>query len=115
MEKNCIIHIPHSSRQIPEKYRDQFTIDDKALNVELDKLTDHFTDSMTEGVEANKVVSPYSRLLVDVERFTDDSLEPMSARGMGVIYSNGHALNKIRRDLTDDEKSELIDTYMDTY
>ena len=111
MEKNCIIHIPHSSRQIPEKYRDQFTIDDKALNVELDKLTDHFTDSMTEGVEANKVVSPYSRLLVDVERFTDDSLEPMSARGMGVIYSNGHALNKIRRDLTDDEKSELIGLY----
>ena len=111
MEKNCIIHIPHSFRQIPEKYRDQFTIDDKALNVELDKLTDHFTDSMTEGVEANKVIFLYSRLLVDVERFADDSLEPMSKRGMGVIYSNGHALNKIRRDLTDDERAELIGIY----
>ena len=109
--KHCIFHIPHSSRQIPEKYRDQFTIDDKALNVELDKLTDHFTDSMTEGVEANKVIFPYSRLLVDVERFADDALEPMSERGMGVIYSNGHALNKIRRDLTDDEKAELIGLY----
>ena len=112
MEKNCIIHIPHSSRQIPEKYRDQFTIDGKALNVELDKLTDHFTDSMTEGVEATKVIFPYSRLLVDVERFVDDALEPMSKRGMGVIYSNGHALNKIRRDLTDDEKYAVFQAFL---
>ena len=114
MEKNCIIHIPHSSRQIPEKYRDQFTIDDKALNVELDKLTDHFTDSMTEGVEANKIIFPYSRLLVDVERFVDDALEPMSERGMGVIYSNGHALNKIRREIStykssSDDKSPRLE------
>ena len=35
----------------------------------------------------------------------------MSKRGMGVIYSNGHALNKIRRDLTDVEKKELIGLY----
>ena len=109
--KHCIFHIPHSSRQIPEKYRDQFTIDDNTLNFELDKLTDHFTDSMTEGVEVTKVIFPYSRLLVDVERFADDVLEPMSERGMGVIYSNGHALNKIRRDLTDDERAELIELY----
>ena len=111
MEKNCVIHIPHSSRQIPEKYRDQFTIDDKSLNVELDKLTDHFTDSMVEGVEGTKVIFPYSRLLVDVERFVDDALEPMSERGMGVIYSNGHALNNIRRNLTDEEKKELLGLY----
>ena len=109
--KHCIFHIPHSSRQIPEKYRDQFTIDDNSLTIELDRLTDHFTDSMTEGVETNTVIFPYSRLLVDVERFADDSLEPMSERGMGVIYSNGHALNKIRRDLTDDEREELMGLY----
>jgi len=108
---HCIIHVPHSSRNIPETYRDQFLIDDNALNFELDKLTDHFTDSMTEGVEANKVIFNYSRLLVDVERFADDALEPMSERGMGVIYSNGHALNKIRRNLTDDEREELMGLY----
>ncbi len=108
---HCIFHVPHSSRQIPKIFRDQFTIDDKALNVELDKLTDHFTDSMTEGVEATKVIFHYSRLLVDVERFADDASEPMSERGMGVIYSNGHALNHIRRALTDDERAELIELY----
>jgi hypothetical protein len=64
---HCIIHVTHSSRNIPETYRDQFLIDDNALNFELDKLTDHFTDSMTEGVEANKIIFTYSRLLVDVE------------------------------------------------
>jgi N-formylglutamate amidohydrolase len=109
--KHCIFHIPHSSRDIPDKYRDQFTIDDNTLNLELNKLTDHFTDSMTEGLEATKVIFPYSRLLVDVERFADDALESMSGRGMGVIYSNGHALNKIRRALTDDERAELIELY----
>ena len=108
---HCIIHVPHSSRNIPETYRDQFLIDDNALNFELDKLTDHFTDSMVEGVEANAVIFNYSRLLVDVERFADDVLEPMSERGMGVIYSNGHALNKIRRNLTDDEREELMGLY----
>ena len=66
---------------------------------------------MTEGLEATKVIFPYSRLLVDVERFADDALESMSGRGMGVIYYNGHALNKIRRALTDDERAELIGLY----
>ena len=108
---HCIFHVPHSSRQIPENYRDQFTINNNALTIELDKLTDHFTDSITEGVEATRVIFPYSRVLVDVERFNDDALEPMSARGMGVIYSNGHTLNKIRRALNDDEKKELIGLY----
>jgi N-formylglutamate deformylase len=108
---HCIIHVTHSSRNIPETYRGQFLIDDNALNFELDKLTDHFTHSMTEGVEVNKVIFPYSRLLVDVERFADDELEPMSECGMGVIYSNGHALNKIRRNLTDDEREELMGLY----
>ena len=46
---HCILHVPHSSRNITETYRDQFLIDDNALNFELDKLTDHFTHSMTEG------------------------------------------------------------------
>ena len=36
--KHCIFHIPHSSRHIPDKYRDQFTINDNALTIELDKL-----------------------------------------------------------------------------
>ncbi len=108
---HCIFHVPHSSRQIPKIFRDQFTIDDKALNVELDKLTDHFTDSMTEGLEATKVISPYSRLLIDVERFADDELETMSKCGMGVLYYKGHALNKIRRALNEDEKAELLELY----
>ena len=50
---------------------------------------------MVEGVEANAIIFNYSRLLVDVERFADDALETKSERGMGVIYSNGHALNKV--------------------
>ena len=47
----------------------------------------------------------------DLERFTEDALEKMFERGIGVIYSNGHALNKIRRALTNDERAELIGLY----
>ena len=108
---HLIIHVPHSSSNVPKNYRDQFLIDDNELNFELDKLTDHFTDSMVEWVETNKVISPYSRILEDLERFTEDALEKMFERGMGVIYSNGHALNKIRRALTNDERTELIGLY----
>lgn len=108
---HCVIHIPHASKLIPDACRDQFSIGEKELNLEMVKLTDHFTDSMTEGLQAVKVVFPYSRLLVNVERFADDDLEPMSQLGMGVIYENGHKLKKIRRTLTDDEKIKLFDLY----
>ena len=108
---HCVIHIPHASKLIPDACRDQFSIGEKELNLEMVKLTDHFTDSMTEGLQAVKVVFPYSRLLVDVERFAEDDLEPMSQLGMGVIYENGHKLKKIRRTLTDDEKIKLFDLY----
>ena len=107
----CVIHIPHASKLIPDSCRDQFIISDQELKLEKAKLTDHFTDSMVAGVQAAKVVFPYSRLLVDVERFADDDLEPMSQLGMGVIYENGHALNKIRRALTADEKANLSALY----
>ena len=52
-------------------------------------------------------------MLADLERFANDALEKIFERGMGVIYSNGHALNKIRRALTDDERAELIGLYLE--
>jgi N-formylglutamate amidohydrolase len=108
---HSIIHVPHASKFIPDSCRDQFIISEKELNLEMEKLTDHFTDSLVEGLQAVKVVFPYSRLLVDVERFADDDLEPMSQLGMGVIYENGHKLKRIRRTLTADEKNKLLALY----
>jgi hypothetical protein len=60
---HSIIHVPHASNFIPDACKEQFIISEKELNLEILKLTDHFTDSLVEGLQAVKVVFPYSRLL----------------------------------------------------
>jgi N-formylglutamate amidohydrolase len=63
-------------------------LDDAALDTELLRMTDSFTDELFPAtpVEADRVIFPLSRLVCDVERFPADEDEPMAARGMGVSY-----------------------------
>lgn len=65
--------------------------------------------------ESIPVVFPYSRVFVDVERFRDDSNEPMSSRGMGVVYQNGHDLNPIRHKLTIELRKAILSEYYDPH
>lgn len=41
-----IIHIPHASRYIPDDVREFICLDEKSLEAELDRLTDHYTDEL---------------------------------------------------------------------
>jgi len=41
-----ILHIPHSSREIPDDTRDQFVLADDELAAELTLMTDAFTDEL---------------------------------------------------------------------
>jgi N-formylglutamate deformylase len=105
-----VFHVPHSSTEIPAKYRDQFLLTDAELQEELEQMTDHNTDQMV--AEIGEVVRfPYSRLLIDVERFWDGAQESMSQIGMGAIYRVGHMLQPLRRELTELETSELKQIY----
>jgi N-formylglutamate deformylase len=97
--KKLIFHIPHASTYIPDDVQYDLVIGDAALAEELRVLTDHFTDTIfgrltVAGDEI--VVCPVSRLVVDVERFADDAREPMSAQGMGAVYSHTHDKGKLR-------------------
>jgi N-formylglutamate deformylase len=85
----AVLHIPHSSRRVPAEMRQTILLDDAALNNELLRMTDAYTDELfpVTPVEAGRVVFPLSRLVCDVERFPSDADEPMVARGMGVIYT----------------------------
>lgn len=105
-----LFHVPHDSTVIPAEVRDQFVLDDAALGAELLRMTDHHTFRLFgQCVAAAQVVRfPVSRLVVDVERFVSDQQEPMSGRGMGVVYTSGHDLRRIRRELGASEREELL-------
>jgi N-formylglutamate amidohydrolase len=106
-----IRHIPHSSTEIPEQYREPFLLSDAGLERELLRMTDSYTDELFGGDAEGAHVFPVSRLLVDVERFENDEEEVMAARGMGALYTRTHELQSLRRDLIPEEREELLSRY----
>ena len=105
MKFNPILHIPHSSKIIPEKYRNYFT-DENELSETILKLTDTLTDDLFENESLMSVVFPYSRVFCDVERY-DSEKEIMNKYGQGVIYKNG--LNgKLFKNQSDEVDREII-------
>ncbi len=85
---SVLTHIPHASILIPAEIKTTFLLTDEELRDELLRMTDWYTDELftLPGDVATAVHYPVSRLVVDPERFSDDSAEPMAARGTGVIY-----------------------------
>ena len=69
--------------------RQAICLDDAALDGELSRMTDAYTDERfpVTPIEAGRVIFPLSRLVCDVERFPFDEDEPMAKRGMGAIYN----------------------------
>ena len=80
---------------------------------ELNQITDHETDLIFQQTfpEAKAVVFPVSRLVVDSERFTDDSQEPMSHAGLGVTYTIGFLRQPLREQPTQGKRLELLKRY----
>jgi N-formylglutamate deformylase len=112
---SIILHIPHASKHIPDKYLKYFTLSKKDLEIELLKMTDHFTDELFNISNDNihKLKFPISRLLVDVERFQKDELESMSKVGMGCVYEKTHDGKPLK--LVKDIKHELINKFYKTH
>lgn len=103
-----ILHIPHSSRLVPEQMRGQFVLSDKELEIELTRMTDAFTDELFAMPRTVVIKFPISRLIVDVERFENDADEPMSKVGMGKIPMKTSHGERLRRELGTDEVNNLI-------
>ena len=84
MSSSIVLHLPHASTLIPKDLRDDFMLSDEELREELNWITDHATDQIFQQAfpAAQAIVFPVSRLVVDPERFSDDSQEPMSQVGM---------------------------------
>jgi len=105
-----VLHIPHSSVEIPPDVRRHFLVSDETLHRELLKMTDWFTDELfaLPADEAVVVRFPVSRLVLDPERFIDDEREVMSRRGMGVIYTRMADGRPLREPPTPDERQALV-------
>ena len=110
-----ILHLPHSSDVIPENLRDQIVLSNDDLAAELILITDAFTDELFAFPEATMLRFPISRLLVDVERFSDDAEEPMSKVGMGIIYNLTASGKKLKRTLQPQETRTLVSLYYKTH
>lgn len=108
-----ILHIPHSSTLIPAPYRKDFALSDAQLQHELLQMTDWYTDELFAANNKNiiSVCFPVSRLVLDPERFVDDELELMAARGMGVVYTKTSTGTPLRAELTLQQKQHLVNEF----
>lgn len=112
-----VIHVPHASTLIPAHTRDQFVLGDAELEHELLLMTDRYADELfaLPADEAVTVRHELSRLVLDPERFEDDTREQMARVGMGAVYTATHEGDPVRyplrRPLADGERETLLARY----
>ncbi|MEV5319334.1 N-formylglutamate amidohydrolase [Streptomyces sp. NPDC052687] len=113
-----ILHVPHSSREIPADVRAGIVLDDEALRRELDHIVDAHTDRIAAEAAELAPVTPWrfvnrlSRLVVDPERFPDER-EEMLAVGMGAVYTRTTHREVLRP--ADSDPEPLIERYFRPY
>jgi len=114
-----VVHVPHSSTNVPSGYRADFVVSDHELESELLMMTDRFTDELAAsatGLGGTVLVNRVSRLVMDPERFADDGAEPMARRGMGAVYlsrCDGHALR--RADFSSEDRRRIMSALYEPY
>lgn len=107
-KQSLILHIPHSSVNIP--MMDGYCLDRAALNDEMLKLTDWYTDDLFHSENAIMIRAGFSRIFCDPERFTDDSQEVMAQYGMGVLYERRDD-GTLMRTVTPELRNHILDEY----
>ena len=70
-----LLHIPHSSKYIPDSYLPYFRLTPETLDNEILKMTDHYTDELFHepNDDVRRLLFPVSRLLVDPETESHES------------------------------------------
>ncbi|WP_425827516.1 N-formylglutamate amidohydrolase [Streptomyces fractus] len=113
-----LLHVPHSARHIPADVRRDMVLDDTALAVELDHITDGHTADIAARAAQQVELTPWqfinqlSRLVIDPERFPDER-EEMLAVGMGAVYTHTTHREPLRKPGHDPQP--LIDAYYTPY
>ncbi|RYM34795.1 hypothetical protein ERX46_05320 [Brumimicrobium glaciale] len=108
MKNKIILHIPHSSTNIP--FKEGYVVDSASLDKEILKLTDWYTDDLFYPKEDEMIKAEFSRIFCDAERFTDDAQEVMAQFGMGVLYEKNDNDETIRN-VTPELKEKVLTEY----
>ena len=114
-----VVHVPHAGTEIPDDVRADLLLDDEQLTAELAAMTDWHTDRLAAdglaraGVAASVFRNPFSRLVVDPERFPDER-EVMRSRGMGAVYTKTSALEPLR-EADPEQEAQLLERYFVPY
>jgi N-formylglutamate amidohydrolase len=104
-------HIPHAGTQVPDVIRYQFLAEPAKLWQEIAAVTDWYTDELF-GIPGIAVTqTPVSRVVVDLERYADDSKEGKATFGQGVIYTHNTLREPIRVQPSAQERQLLLDNY----
>ena len=112
-----IVHVPHASTFIPIDVMDQFLLSPNEIAEEALTSADLFTDILAEAAwpSATFVSAAVSRIVVDVERYSNDAEEIMSQYGRGMIYSATHHGKLMRRDISISERQLLQAQWYDPH
>ena len=112
-----IIHVPHAATLIPGDLIDQYLLDTEALFNEAHESADLYTDHLARQAwpGATIIKADVCRIVVDVERYSDDSLETMAAVGRGMIYTKTHDGKPLRKSLSSNARSELQTNHYDSH
>jgi N-formylglutamate amidohydrolase len=107
MYTKYIIHIPHSGVEIPDEFLDDYLLDSDELRANIYEYADYKCDKLYSMLTEHhdSIISPYSRLFFDAERFFDDSLESMhTEHRLGWYYENAIVDKKPLRDTKNKDK-----------
>jgi len=108
-KNSLIFHIPHSSTYIPIETGFKMNL----IESEISLLTDWKTDEIFNVIDTKKLVTPFSRIFCDVERFPDE-LEELFKVGRGFFYTRSDA-GEILREETSDIKKVIFEKYYKTH
>ena len=105
-----IVNIPHSSTYVDDY--SNFCLNKAEVDAEAKKLADLYTNELVEDSPYIKTLcSNISRLVVDTERFVDDTQEVAASYGMGVIYTKTHDGKTLRETPSLKQREHLLNQY----
>ena len=120
-DSKVILHVPHSSRFIPDEVRKDLLLTDEQLAEELDEITDTLTDALALDAISKLptglpkpwlFINRTSRFVIDPERFPDER-EIMNQVGMGAVYTKTTSGAQLRS--KDFDPKQLLEKYFHPY